>query len=198
MIEDQLQEVVQEILGEVACVSAAIKGMLQELSCAVDIIAERIDEGGCLILLGNGGSAAQAQHLAAEFVGRFQSDRRPLPAIALTTDTSALTAIGNDYGFEEIFARQLRALGRPGDVALAISTSGDSTNVLRALDVARERNIRAIGLTGRNGGQVRERVDLCLCAPSDSTPRIQEAHLVICHILCRLIESSVLPGESRD
>jgi D-sedoheptulose 7-phosphate isomerase len=182
-------------LAESAKAVAAIAGILPELDRACELLSERIRAGGCVLAFGNGGSAAQAQHLAAELVGRFERDRRALPALALTTDTSALTAIGNDYGIEEIFARQIRALGRPGDVALAISTSGNSPNVLRALDAAREKNLRTIGLTGRKGGKMRERVDLCLCVPSDSTPRIQEAHLVISHILCHMVETSLLSGQ---
>jgi D-sedoheptulose 7-phosphate isomerase len=189
------QEELESILLEVKRVANALDGIAVELMRAADMIVERIFSGNKLILFGNGGSAAQAQHVASELVGRFQSDRQPLPAIALTTDTSALTSIGNDYGFEEIFARQIRALGRPDDVALAISTSGESPNVLRALDAAREKNLRTIGLTGRSGGKMRERVDLCLCVPSDSTPRIQEAHLVISHILCRMVETSLISGQ---
>jgi len=117
--------------------------------------------------------------------------------MALTTDTSALSAIGNDYGFEDVFSRQIRAMAKPEDAALAISTSGNSLNVLRAIDVAREMGIVTIGLTGRNGGKMRERVDLCLCAPSDSTPRIQEAHLVTAHMICQIVETSLLRGSTR-
>lgn len=191
-------EEIERILAESSEATAALGGMLHELGRACELVAERIRSGGCLLAFGNGGSAAQAQHVASELVGRFQHDRRPLAAIALTTDTSALTSIGNDYGFEEIFSRQIRALARPGDVALAISTSGDSPNVLRALDAAREKNVCTIGLTGRKGGKMRERVDLCLCVPSDSTPRIQEAHLVISHILCHLVETSVISSQTRE
>jgi len=192
------QEEIKRILDQSAAAVAALEGILPAVMQAGERMAERLRGGGRLLVFGNGGSAAQAQHIASELVGRFQCDRRPLPAIALTTDTSALTSIGNDYGFEEIFARQIRALGRPGDVALAISTSGESPNVLRALDAARERQMHTIGLTGRTGGKLRERVDLCLCVPSDSTPRIQEAHLVISHILCHLIETSVLSAPARN
>jgi len=185
-------EEMKRILVESAEAIESLGGMLHELGQACELVTERILAGGCLLAFGNGGSAAQAQHVASELVGRFQRDRQPLAAIALTTDTSALTSIGNDYGFEEIFSRQIRALARPGDVALAISTSGDSPNVLRALDAAREKSLCTIGLTGREGGKMRGRVDLCLCVPSDSTPRIQEAHLVISHILCHMVEVSVL------
>ncbi len=191
-------EEMERILSESAGVVSSLGGILPELRKATELVSERLRSGGCLIVFGNGGSAAQAQHIASELVGRFQHDRQPLAAVALTTDTSALTSIGNDYGFEEIFARQIRALGRPDDVALAISTSGESPNVLRALDAAREKNLRTIGLTGRSGGKMRERVDLCLCVPSDSTPRIQEAHLVISHILCHLVETSLMSGQARE
>lgn len=186
------REELERMLAESAGAIAAIGEMLGELDRACELVAERIRSGGCVLAFGNGGSAAQAQHFASELVGRFQHERRPLAAIALTTDTSALTSVGNDYGFEEIFARQVRALARAGDVVLAISTSGNSSNVLRALDVAREKKACTIGLTGGSGGKMRERVDLCLCIPSDSTPRIQEAHLVISHILCHMVEISIL------
>lgn len=181
----------QRIVEESANTVSSLDDILQELGQAASLVSERLRAGGCLIAFGNGGSAAQAQHLVAELVGRFEKDRGPIPALALTTDTSVLSSVGNDYGFEAIFARQVQALGKPGDVVLGISTSGDSPNVLRALDVAREKNIPTIGLTGRRGGRMRQRVDLCLCVSSDSTPRIQEAHLVICHLLCQLVEDIV-------
>ncbi|MDE3137231.1 MAG: D-sedoheptulose 7-phosphate isomerase [Acidobacteriota bacterium] len=188
----------ERVLAESAGTVSSLDGILPELGEAIELVSERLRAGGCLIVFGNGGSAAQAQHLAAELVGRFEQERRSIPALALTTDPSIVTAVGNDYGFEEIFARQVRALARAGDVALAISTSGNSPNVLRALDAAREKNLSAIGLTGRNGGRMRDKVDICLCVPSDSTPRIQEAHLVISHILCSRIETSVISGLSRE
>ena len=159
---------------------------------AAMMIVTRLQSGGKLIAFGNGGSAADAQHLAAEFVGRYQADRIALAAIALTTDSSALTAIGNDYGFEYVFARQLEAIGKPEDVTLAISTSGDSPNVLHAIESAKKCGISTIGLTGRTGGRMRGRVDLCLCVPSDSTPRIQEAHTLIVHILTGIVEKAFL------
>jgi D-sedoheptulose 7-phosphate isomerase len=181
---------IQDTISESMRVASALEELTPKFAEAAEIILESLRSGGRLLAIGNGGSAAQAQHLAAEMVGRFESERQPLPALSLTTDTSAITAIGNDYGFPEIFARQLRALARPGDVVLAISTSGNSPNVLRGLDAAREIGLRTIGLTGRTGGQMISRVDLCLCAASDSTPRIQEAHLLISHILCSLVESA--------
>jgi D-sedoheptulose 7-phosphate isomerase len=186
----------KELLADAARVHAALPDLVEPLLDAASRIAERMAAGGKLLVFGNGGSAAQAQHIAAEFVGRFEKERAPLPALALTTDTSALSAIGNDSGFENVFARQLRALAQPGDAALAISTSGNSTNVLHAIDAARELNLVTIGLSGRNGGKMRGRVDLCLCAPSDSTPRIQEAHLVMAHMICQLVENALLGGST--
>ena len=156
---------------------------------AVDVVAASLAAGGKVLLFGNGGSAADAQHIAAELVGRFLGDREALPAIALTTDTSALTAIANDYGYDEVFARQLRALGRPGDVAVAISTSGKSPSVLRAVDAARDLGLRTIGLTGGTGGDLATRVDVSLrVAASTLSCRIQETHILIGHVLCDLVE----------
>jgi len=147
--------------------------------------------GGKLILFGNGGSAADAQHIAAELVGRYKCERRGLAAIALTVNTSALTAIANDYGFEHVFARQVEALGSPGDIALGISTSGDSPNVLRGVEAARLKGMGTIGLTGQSGGELKAKVDYCLCVPSRETPRIQEAHILLGHILCDFVEGEL-------
>lgn len=144
-----------------------------------------------ILLFGNGGSAADAQHIAAEFVGRFQSERAPLPAIALTTDTSVLTAVGNDYGFEQIFARQVRALGRTGDIALALSTSGNSPNVILATDAAREMGLITVGLTGKGGGQLASKVHYHLNVPHALSARIQEVHIMIGHILCQLTDEGM-------
>jgi D-sedoheptulose 7-phosphate isomerase len=146
--------------------------------------------GGKLIAFGNGGSASDAQHMVAELVGRYAVKRQALAAIALTTNSSSLTAIANDFGFEEIFARQLEALGKPQDVVLAISTSGNSSNVLRGLGAAKTLGLKKIGLTGNNGGKLRDLADICVIVPSSSTPRIQEAHTLIIHILCGIVESA--------
>jgi D-sedoheptulose 7-phosphate isomerase len=151
-----------------------------------------LEGGGKVLFFGNGGSAADAQHLAAEFVGRFVQDRLPLAGIALTTDTSALTAIGNDYGFEHVYSRQVRALGRVGDVALGISTSGQSGNVLAGIESARERGLITIGLTGGDGGRLAPIVDIPIVIPSTSTARIQECHMAIGHILCELVDARLL------
>lgn len=168
---------------------------LKDVGAPIDQVAraalmmERCLRGdGKLLLFGNGGSAADAQHVAAEFVGRFALDRRGLPAIALTTDTSALTAIGNDFGYERVFARQLEALGRPGDLAIAISTSGSSPNVLAAVEAARRRGVATVGLSGGKGGRLADMVDVALVLPGADTQRVQEAHLVVEHALCESVE----------
>ena len=158
----------------------------------IAMVCESFRRGGKLLLCGNGGSAADAQHLATECMVRLQADRRPLPAIALTTDTSLLTAAGNDWGFETIFARQVEGLGQAGDILLALSTSGNSRNVLRAVEVARCRDIRTIGLLGHTGGVLRECVDLAVVVPSANTQRIQEVHITIGHILCETLERQVV------
>jgi D-sedoheptulose 7-phosphate isomerase len=147
--------------------------------------------GNKILLAGNGGSAADAQHLAAELVGRFSFDRPGLAAFALTTDTSALTGIGNDYGFERLFSRQVEAVGRPGDVFFGISTSGRSPNVLNALRVCRDRSIVTVGLTGQHGGDMPPLCDHCFRMPSTETPKIQEGHIVVGHIICGLIEATL-------
>jgi D-sedoheptulose 7-phosphate isomerase len=141
-----------------------------------------------ILLFGNGGSAADAQHIAAEFVGRFQRERPPLPALALTVNTSALTGIGNDYGYETVFARQVAALGLEGDVAVGISTSGKSPNVLRGLAAAKAGGLVTVGLTGKNGRELREHAQYCICVPSDAAPRIQESHILIGHIISEITE----------
>ena len=155
--------------------------------------ANAIGGGRKLLLAGNGGSAADAQHLAGEMLSRLNYDRAPAAALALTTDTSVLTAIGNDYGYDRLFERQILGLGRPGDVFIAISTSGRSPNILRAIDAAREQRIVAVGFTGRTGGEMPPRCDLCLRAPSDSTPLIQQIHITAGHIICGLVEERLFP-----
>jgi len=154
-------------------------------------ICSSLDRGNKVLLFGNGGSAADAQHIAAEWVGRFKRERRALPAIALTTDTSILTAIGNDYGFDQIFARQIHALGSKGDVAIALSTSGNSANVLLAADAAREMELITVGLTGRDGGSLGAKVQYHLNVPHALSARIQEVHIMVGHILCELVENNV-------
>jgi D-sedoheptulose 7-phosphate isomerase len=164
---------------------------IQEIAAKV---VEALKAGKKVLVFGNGGSAADAQHIAAELVGRYAGERRALPAIALSTDTSVLTAIGNDYSFDEVFARQVAALGTPGDVALAISTSGNSPNVLRALETAKSMSMVTIGLTGLSGGKMEPLLDVSLFVPSDVTPRIQEAHILVGHIVSAAVEQAFLPG----
>jgi D-sedoheptulose 7-phosphate isomerase len=147
-----------------------------------------LKSGGKIILFGNGGSAADAQHIAAELIGRYLRDRRALAAIALTTNASSLTAIANDYNYEEIFSRQIEAIGCKGDLAIGISTSGNSKNVIRALSAAKKKGLVTVGMTGSSGGKLRDETDYCLCIPSEQTPRIQEAHIVVGHVLCEIIE----------
>jgi len=160
---------------------------------AAEMIAAVFNAGGKLLLFGNGGSAADAQHIAGELVNRFLLKRRALPAVALTTDGGVLTCIANDTGFENVFARQIEALGAKGDICLAISTSGTSPNIVAACEQAREQGIRVIGLLGRDGGSVKSLCDLALIVESDDTQRIQETHNLIGHILCELIEAQLFP-----
>lgn len=157
-------------------------------------MAETLRKGGKLMFFGNGGSAADAQHLAAEFVNRFLRDRGALAAVALTTDTSALTSIGNDLGFDQVFSRQVEALGRPGDLVVAISTSGNSPNVLRGVEAARRRGCGTVGLTGGSGGLLASAVDDAFIVPSAETPRIQETHITLGHALCALVDELLTPG----
>jgi D-sedoheptulose 7-phosphate isomerase len=156
-------------------------------------LAEVLRRGHKVLFFGNGGSAADAQHLAAELVARFGPDRSALPGISLSTDTSILTAVGNDYGYEQVFARQIEALGQPGDATIGISTSGNSPSVLRALDTARSRGLFTVGFTGESGGKMNERTDILFRVPSTQTPRIQETHLLLGHILCDLIDRELFP-----
>jgi D-sedoheptulose 7-phosphate isomerase len=181
--------VTAQLLGAMQRDAALCDGTAQAAARVVDSLRA----GGKLMVCGNGGSAADAQHWAGELVSRFHYDRPGLPAIALTTDTSILTAIGNDYGYERLFARQVEALGRPGDVLFAISTSGRSPNILAALKAAKERQIVTVGFTGASGGTMRELCDICLRIPSDSTPRIQEGHEVLGHAICAMVEAAIFP-----
>jgi len=158
---------------------------------AAIVMAECLRSGGKLLFFGNGGSAADAQHLAAEFVGRFILERRGLPALALTTDTSILTAVGNDYGFEQVFSRQIEALGRAGDVAFGISTSGNSPNVIAGFKQARIQHLKTIGLAGKDGGLLRKCCDIPLIVTSPNTARVQECHLTIGHLVCELVENDL-------
>jgi D-sedoheptulose 7-phosphate isomerase len=160
----------------------------EHLAAIARTVAVCLARGGKALLCGNGGSAADAQHLAAEFVNRFKLERPPLPAIALTTDTSILTAIGNDYGFDLVFAKQVQALGDKGDILVALSTSGNSGNVLQAIEAARKKNMAVIGMTGQGGGEMARRCDFLIAVPHASTPLVQEIHIAAGHLLCELVD----------
>jgi len=175
----------QRLLGDTVLISSIAR--VSEVSLAA------IKNGNKLLLFGNGGSAADAQHIAAEFIGRFAFDRPALPALALSVNTSCLTAIGNDYGFDQVFSRQLEALARPGDVAIGFSTSGNSPNVLHAISTAKKMGLQTVALTGTPGGKLKQAADLdhCVCVPSSETPRIQECHILIGHIVSELVEQEL-------
>jgi D-sedoheptulose 7-phosphate isomerase len=180
----------REIQESISVKTELGRAATDQIAEAATAILACLRAGGKLIAFGNGGSASDAQHMVAELVGRYAVKRRALAAIALTTNTSSLTAIANDFGFEEIFARQLEALAKPQDAVLAISTSGNSPNVLRALETAKALGLKKIGLTGNDGGKLRNLVEICVIVPSSSTPRIQEAHSLVIHILCGIVESA--------
>ena len=173
--------------------------LVSSIAGVSEILLKALKSGNKLLLFGNGGSAADAQHIAAEFVGRFAFDRPALPALALSVNTSCLTSIGNDYGFEQVFSRQLEALARPGDVAIGFSTSGNSPNVLNGVSTAKKIGLHTIAFTGTPGGKLKQAADLdhCLCAPSGETSRIQECHILIGHIVSELVEQELFHGQSR-
>jgi len=179
---------IEAIWNEHLEVAKALPSLASAVSSAVDLMYASMAAGGQLLVAGNGGSAADAQHIAAELTGRFLLERRPFRALALHVNTSSLTAIGNDYGYEHVFAREVAAHARPGDVLLAISTSGNSANILRAIEAARDCKAAVIGLTGETGGKMRGVCDICLCVPTKSTPRMQEMHITIGHTICELLE----------
>lgn len=186
---------IPEIIAQLTAHRDVISRVEQELSPLiaemVTLLADTFTHGGKLLVMGNGGSAADAQHFVAEIVGRFKMERRALPAIALSTDTSILTAIGNDYGFERVFSRQIEAHAMPGDMVVGISTSGNSPNVLCALELAREKGCRTVGLLGRDGGTIKDVCSLALIVPTNDTPRVQEGHITIIHIVCDLLEKKM-------
>jgi D-sedoheptulose 7-phosphate isomerase len=174
---------------------AFLRDNLEALTQAIDAIVVAFKRGNKLLLFGNGGSAADAQHIAAEFTNRFLIERPPLPAIALTTDSSALTAIANDYDYAQVFAKQVQALGKPEDIAIAISTSGNSPNVLAAIEACKKLNISTIGLTGGSGGKMIGKVDYMLrVAEGKNSPRIQETHILVGHVICDIVDQKLFPG----
>ena len=184
----QLIEYARKQINESCEVQRLAQELLSKLCSLSERTAKALKSGRCVFFCGNGGSAADAQHLSAEFVGRFRVERLPLPSMALTTNSSLLTAIANDYGYEQVFSRQIRAFAKPNDILFGISTSGNSPNVVRALEAARILGVYTVALTGKSGGQLKEHADLLLNVPSDRTPRIQETHILLGHIYCDLVE----------
>jgi len=178
----------QAIKGSIAVKESVAESQVLNIESAAKAIIVSLNKGGKVLIFGNGGSAADSQHFAAELVGRFKKERKALGAIALSVDTSALTAIANDYGYEATFARQIEALGKTGDIAFGISTSGNSKNVITAVKKARELGLKTIGLLGADGGALRKECDISIVVGSKDTPRIQESHITIIHILCELID----------
>lgn len=193
---DSMKEAIIQAFDESIRVKQAfLRENMDTLVRAIDALVAAFRKGNKLLLFGNGGSAADAQHIAAEFVNRFLVERPPLPAIAFTTDSSVLTSIGNDYSYSEIFAKQVKALGCAGDVAIAISTSGNSPNILAALNVCRQLNIITIGLTGGNGGKMADQVDFLLRASEGrNSPRIQETHILVGHVICDIVDQRLYPA----
>jgi D-sedoheptulose 7-phosphate isomerase len=191
-----MDDIILKILEDsISLKNEFIKSNLERIRHGVDVMAACLKSGNKILLFGNGGSAADAQHMAAEFVNRFQMERPPLAAIALTTDTSIITSIGNDYHFDDIFSKQVQALGSPGDIAVGISTSGSSKNVIKAMTAAKEIGMFTIGLTGK-GGRLAELSDLAFCVNSEKTARIQEVHVTLEHILCDLVEKMLFGKET--
>jgi len=188
----QTQDLIDQTLLGVQSLAERMRTETSEsIACAAEIVYAAIKSGNRILACGNGGSAAEAQHFIAELVGRFLTERDPLAGIALTVDTSVLTAIGNDYGYEEVFSRQVRAIGKPGDVLLALSTSGRSPNILAALKQARDRGLKTIALVGATSSPELDVCDLVITIPDSGTPRIQEMHLVILHLICELVDNAL-------
>lgn len=193
-----MKKIIFNILEDsIATKRGCIENNIENIIQATDMLTACLNRGNKILIFGNGGSAADAQHLAAEFVNRFQIERPPLAALALTTDTSTLTSIGNDYHFDDIFAKQVQALGRPDDIAWGISTSGNSANVIKAIQLARKIGLSTIGMTGR-AGELAGCVDLVFTVASNVTARIQESHMTIGHILCDLVDRTLYPDEFRE
>lgn len=184
-MENKIKRLIRE---NIAVKEGLLKGQIANIGLAATAIVKSIRNGGKVVIFGNGGSAADSQHIAAELVGRFKKERKAIAAIALTTDTSIITALANDYGYNTVFSRQVEALGRKGDVAIAISTSGKSKNIIDAVKAAKRTGITTIALTGSSGGDLKKECDISVLVPSDDTPRIQESHCLIGHIICELVE----------
>ena len=192
------ERVKQHFAASIETKMQAMEALTPFIEEAADAMVQALTQEKKILSCGNGGSAGDAQHFSAELLNRFEMERPPLPAVAITTDTSTLTSIANDYSYEEIFSKQVRALGQSGDVLLAISTSGNSPNVIEAIKAAHDRNIIVVQLTGKEGGNMREQLkegDIEICVPSTSTARIQEVHLLVIHCLCDLIDTQLFGGE---
>jgi len=192
------EEIIQQLKESAQVKNLIAQTLVERITQGVQMLLETFKEGKKVLVLGNGGSAADAQHLAAELVGRFKMERPALPCLALTTDTSIITALANDYGYEDVFARQVEAWANPGDLVIGISTSGNSPNVLEALRASRAKGAKTLALTGKNGGEMSDLADLSLVVPSQDTPRIQEGHLTLIHILCDLLEKKLFGEKYND
>lgn len=191
-MKDLEAQIVDRFQSSIEVKQQTLSALMPSIIEAAKLLVSAYGRGNKAIFIGNGGSAADAQHLAAEFLGRYLLERRPLPALALTTNTSTITAIGNDYGYEQVFSRPLEAMGVPGDVVVGISTSGNSECVIAAMKLAGERQMATIALTGRTGGQMKNFADVLLNVPSTETPRIQETHILIGHVLCEIVEAATV------
>lgn len=192
MKENFYSDIIKKIFEEhINVIKESKSSVVEKIETAADLISKSLSSKGTIFWCGNGGSAADSQHIAAEFVGRFKKNRQPLKSIALSTDTSVITCISNDFSYEEIFSRQLEALGNKNDILVAITTSGNSENIIKALLQAKKMEIKTIGLLGKDGGKCKNLVDLSIIVPSDSTARIQETHILIEHLLCELVENKL-------
>ena len=187
------KKIIEEALKEHKKVLSSLEKQIPKIEKIASLCISSLEKGGKIIFCGNGGSAADSQHLAAELVGRFLKERKSLPSLALSVNTSILTAVGNDYGFEKVFSKQIEALGKPKDLLIAISTSGNSKNIIEAVKKAKEKGIKTIGFLGKGGGKLKKLVDISLIVESNNTPRIQEIHILIGHIICEIIENQMFP-----
>ena len=186
-----LSTIQNEFQSHLNTISSVINNMEEDIAKASKLVVDTLKNGNKILLCGNGGSAADAQHIAAELTGIYKTERRGLPGIALTTDTSAITAIGNDYGYDRVFDRQVESLAQSGDLLIGISTSGNSTNIINALKVAKEMGCKTVGFSGRDGGLMNETCDINLVVPSDNTPRIQEMHILFGHTICQIVDNEL-------
>jgi D-sedoheptulose 7-phosphate isomerase len=195
MVKKMQLQTVEEMIEESSEVKKLSISLAPAIEKATKLIEGALKSGNKIILAGNGGSASQATHIAAEFTGRYKLERRSLPGISLSSDLSAITAIANDYGYEFVFSRQLEGLGNKGDVFIGLSTSGNSPNIIKAIESARKKGIKTIALIGKDGGKMKGMSDIDLIVPSNNTPRIQECHLMIMHIMCEVVENSMFEGK---